>query len=269
MTAETNDNAMIDSKQLQSYLEFALDAVWQAGRLTLRYYQTGVGVERKNDNSPVTEADKQAEQLLRGLIHKYYPDHGIVGEEFGREESKNGLYWTVDPIDGTKSFICGVPFYSNLLALVDENGRSVVGVVNFPALGDTMYAAQGSGAYWNGRRAHVSSESRLENAVLLTSDLLGYGDGQGRFDKLINSTFIQRTWGDAYGYMLVATGRAEIMIDPRMWLWDCGPLQVILEEAGGTFTDWNGTPTIHAIRTVATNKALYDTVLSITRDSSA
>ncbi len=255
-------------EQLQSALNFALDAAWHAGKLTLGYYQTGLGVERKADNSPVTQADQESEKMLRVMIEKYYPDHGIVGEEFGRKESKNGLYWTVDPIDGTKSFICGVPFYSNLLALVDENGKSVVGVANFPALGDVIYAAHGLGCRWNGRPAHVSTVDTLSNAVLLASDLVGYGERQSRFEQLISTSYIQRTWGDAYGYCLVATGRADIMIDPIMWLWDCGPLQVILEEAGGTFTDWNGTPTIHASEAVATNGALFDSVMAITRGHS-
>ncbi len=256
----------MDQAALRSYLEFALDAVWQAGRVTLRHYQTGIAYERKGDNSPVTAADKEAEQVLRGLINRYYPDHGIVGEEFGRQESKNGLYWTVDPIDGTKSFICGVPFYSNLLALVDENGRSIVGVVNFPALNEVVYAHQGMGCcYWNGRRSRVSSVDKLTDAVLLMSDIVGFGDRQARFERLINNTFIQRTWGDAYGYMMIATGRADVMVDPIMWLWDCGPLQVILEEAGGTFTDWKGTPTIHTTEAVATNGVLLDQVMAITR----
>ncbi|MDX2160234.1 MAG: inositol monophosphatase family protein [bacterium] len=257
----------MDQAALKSALEFALDAAWQAGRITLRYYQTGIGVERKKDNSPVTDADRQAELALRDLITRHYPDHGIVGEEFGTQESRNGLYWTVDPIDGTKSFICGVPFYSNLLALVDETGRSVVGVVNLPALNEVVYAVRGMGCFWNGRRAQTSQVDHLENAVLLASDLVGYDDRKPRFERLIDSTYIQRTWGDAYGYTLVATGRADVIIDPKMWLWDCGPLQVILEEAGGTFTDWNGTPTIHAPEAVATNGALFDAVMAVTRSS--
>ncbi len=256
----------MDQAALRSYLEFALDAVWQAGRVTLRHYQTGIAFERKGDNSPVTVADKEAEQVLRDLINRYYPDHGIAGEEFGRQESKNGLYWTVDPIDGTKSFICGVPFYSNLLALVDENGRSIVGVVNFPALNEIVYAHRGMGCcYWNGRSARVSTVDKLSDAVLLMSDMVGYGERQARFEQLLNSTYIQRTWGDAYGYMMIATGRADVMVDPAIWLWDCGPLQVILEEAGGTFTDWKGTPTIHTNESVATNGVLFDQVMAITR----
>ncbi|MFN2136992.1 MAG: inositol monophosphatase family protein [Candidatus Promineifilaceae bacterium] len=247
----------------QRLLEFALDAVWRAGRQTLAYYQTGVAAERKADNTPVTLADKQAEQTLRELITTEWPDHGIVGEEFGNHNAGAHYTWIIDPIDGTKSFVSGVPFYSNLLALTDGD-RALLGVINFPALDDTIYALRGEGCYWNGRRAHVSAKASLADAVLLTSELKPYREKRGEaWGRLVDSTYVQRTWGDAYGYFLVATGRAEIMLDPAMALWDCGPLQVILEEAGGTFTDWKGTPTIHNGEAVATNGLLHNAVLDL------
>ncbi|MDK3162039.1 histidinol-phosphatase [Kamptonema cortianum] len=256
----------MDSRDLRTYLEFALEATYQIGRLTLGYFQTGVQAERKGDNSPVTIADKQAEQALRERITRYFPDHGIIGEEFGRAAGTAGLTWVIDPIDGTKSFISGVPLYGNLLALL-ENDSPVVGVAHFPALNETVYASRGGGAYWNGRRAHVSSTAALANAVLLMSDVTGY-EARGKdaaYRRLLESTYIQRTWGDSYGYLLVATGRADIMIDPIMNVWDCAPFGVILEEAGGTFTDWQGTPTIHAGESIATNGALLDAVLALTQ----
>lgn len=252
---------------LSDLLEFALDAAWQAGKISLGYFQTGIGVERKADDSPVTIADKTAEQKLRELIQRYWPDYGIIGEEFGNVPTKNGLTWTVDPIDGTKSFICGVPMYANLISLTDSS-RPLVGVAHFPALNEIVYATQGGGCYWNGRRTHVSTVTELKNAVLLGSEiaLSKYTDGKDRvWTQLLDSTYIHRTWGDAYGYALVATGRGDIMIDPWMAVWDCGPLQVILEEAGGTFTDWKGTPTIYAGEAIATNGHLFDTVMSIVR----
>jgi histidinol-phosphatase len=249
---------------LSSYLEFALDAAWQAGRITLGYFQSGVLAERKADNSPVTIADKTSEQKLRELITRYWPEHGIIGEEFGQQAGKSGLTWTVDPIDGTKSFVQGIPIYSVLLALTDGTSP-LVGVAHFPALNETVYATQGGGCYWNGRRTHVSKINALKDAVLLASDVGGYGK-YGReeaWNKLVDATYFQRTWGDSYGYALVATGRAEIMVDPWMALWDCGPLQVILEEAGGTFTDWKGTPTIYAGEAIATNGVLFDEVMRL------
>lgn len=261
----TYNNAHPDPQLL---LEFALDAVWQAGRLTLGHFQTGVPTERKADNSPVTLADRQAEQLLRELITRYWPEHGIVGEEFGRSPSDSPYTWIIDPIDGTKSFVSGVPLYSNLLALTDGE-EALLGVANFPALDDMIYARRGAGCYWNGRRAHVSDKGNLADALILTSEIEYYRPtGRTRtWQELCARSYAQRTWGDAYGYFLVATGRAEVMLDPAMYVWDCGPFQVIMEEAGGTFTDWQGTPTIHAGESVATNGALFEEVLSVIRET--
>lgn len=249
---------------LQPMLDFALDAMWQAGRLTLGYFQTGVAVERKSDNTPVTIADKSAEELLRKLITQRYPDHGIIGEEYGEQAGSSRLTWIVDPIDGTKSFTCGVPLYGSLLALV-EDGVPLVGVVNFPAMNEMVYAARGLGTYWNGRRARVSSVDKLSDAVLLASEIGHYREKDAAFQKLVGSTYIQRTWGDSYGYLLVATGRAEVMLDSKMAIWDCAPFPVIFEEAGGTFTDWKGNNTITGGESIATNGVLFDQVMAITR----
>lgn len=260
---------------LDALLNFALDATWQAGRVTLAHFQTGLVAERKADNSPVTIADREAEQKLRRLITEHWPGHSLIGEEYGHsagDAANNHYTWIIDPIDGTKSFVSGVPLYAVLLALVKDN-EPLLGVMHFPGLNETIYAARGRGCYWNGRPAHVSNVSRLSEAVLLASDLNAsafaqFGRGAG-FQGLMDSTYIQRTWGDAYGYALVATGRAEVMLDPVMAVWDCGPLQVILEEAGGTFTDWKGTPTIFGGEAIATNGALFDQVMDIVGEASA
>ena len=254
----------LNAADLRIMLEFALDATWQAGRITLAHFQTGVAVERKGDNTPVTIADREAEKCLRDLIGRYYPDCGIIGEEYGEQPGSSDLTWIIDPIDGTKSFVHGVPIYGCLLALV-QDVQPVVGVAHFPALGETVYASRGGGCYWNGRRARVSTVDRLEDATFLCSDITGYKQRQPAFEALLNSTYIQRTWGDSYGYFLVATGRAEIMIDPYMAVWDCGPLGVIMEEAGGTFTDWQGTPTIYGGSAIGTNGLLFDDVMSMVR----
>ena len=226
---------------IQDYLQFALDAAWQAGRITLGHFQTGVRVESKTNNTPVTIADREAEQKVRRLVQETWPDHGIIGEEYDDSAAKSRYTWVVDPIDGTKSFISGVPLYSTLLALMEDN-EPILGVIHLPALNETVYAVRGQGCYWNGRRAHVSSVDKLENAVALCSEMESmerYGRS-AEWQRIVKATRYQRTWGDGYGYALVATGRAEIMVDPAMHLWDAGPLQVILEEAGGTFTDWQG-----------------------------
>lgn len=257
------------SSNLSNLLDFAIDAAWQAGRLTLGYFQTGISAERKGDNSPVTIADKQSEQKLRGLIQQYWPDHGIIGEEYGEQPGKSNLTWILDPIDGTKSFVQGVPLYSNLVALVDDQGP-LLGVANFPALNEVIYASRGGGCYWNGRRTRVSTTSELKDAVLLASEIIDGYEKRGKtqaWERILDSTYIHRTWGDAYGYLLVATGRGDVMLDPIMQIWDCAPFQVILEEAGGTFTDWNGTPTIRAGEAIATNGVLFPQVMSAVKGS--
>lgn len=247
-------------------LAFALDAAWQAGRSTLAHFQTGIQAERKADDSPVTLADREAEGLLRDLITAAWPGHAIVGEEFGQTPGSGDYTWIIDPIDGTKSFVSGVPLYAVLLALVQDR-EPVLGVMYFPGLDEMIYASRGDGCYWNGRPARVSTVADMADAVLLASELssLQRGPQAAAWRDLVDATYIQRTWGDAYGYALVCTGRAEIMLDPQMALWDCGPLQVIIEEAGGVFTDWSGTPTIYGGSAVATNGLLHEPVLAAIR----
>jgi len=256
---------MIPDPSYSTLLEFALNAAWQAGRITLAYFQTGVKFDRKSDNSPVTIADQKAEQKIRQLINQYWPDHGVLGEEYGQTESKSPFTWIIDPIDGTKSFISGVPLYSTLIALLDGD-KTLIGVAHFPALGETIYAVRNEGCFWNGRRVHVSNIDTLSDAVLLTSGLNYFGSKTAAWQRLVDRTYIQRTWGDAYGYFLVATGQAEIMLDPAMHIWDSAPFQVITEEAGGTFTDWQGNSTIHADESMATNSLLFQQLLSVIRE---
>ncbi len=254
----------MNTPNTQDLLQFALDAAWQAGRITLGYFQTGVRASRKADNTPVTIADREAEQKIRRLIQEQWPDHGIHGEEYGRSPTTSGYTWRIDPIDGTKSFISGVPLYSTLLALMDGD-KALLGVIHLPALSETVYAVRGEGCFWNGRRARVSSIDQLENAVVLCSEMERqeeYGRQQA-WQRIVNATYVQRTWGDGYGYALVATGRAEIMVDPALSPWDAGPLQVIIEEAGGIFTDWQGNSTIHAGEGIATNSALFKQVMAL------
>jgi histidinol-phosphatase len=197
------------------------------------------------------------------MIAQAFPDDGIIGEEFGEQPSRTGLTWIIDPIDGTKSFISGVPLYGCLLALSDGT-RPLVGAAYYPALDEMLTAAHGMGCWWNGRRARASAVDALADAVLLSSEYKQtFEDRLEALHRLVDATWIQRTWGDSYGYLLVATGRAEIMVDPVMQVWDCAPFQVILEEAGGTFTDWNGTPTIYAGESVATNGKLFSAVMEL------
>jgi histidinol-phosphatase len=254
---------------LRKMLDFALDAAWQAGKITLEYFQTDTVVERKADASPVTLADRRAEQKLRERIQQAFPDHGVLGEEFGEIAGRTPYRWVLDPLDGTRSFIQGVPLYGVMMGL-EYQGQPVLGVVHLPALGETVYAAKGSGCYWNGRRAHVSTVSTLADAAILATSVRSlYEEGRGLvFETLQGQTRLQRTWGDCYGHILVATGRAEVMLDPILQIWDCAALQPILEEAGGTFTDWQGTASHTGGNGLSTNGHLFDAVMEIIRSGS-
>ena len=257
---------------IQARLELARSAALEAGKLTLEFFQQeGLAVDRKADRSPVTEADRQAEKLLRERIAAAFPDDGIVGEEFGEQAGTSPYRWILDPIDGTKSFICGVPLYGTLVG-VEYERRSAVGVINIPALGECVYAAAGGGAWFvkdggEPRAAEVSARKSLAEAVFLTSQVgsfSGRGAGEVYLD-IERQASITRTWGDCYGYLLVATGRADVMIDPEMNLWDAAALQPIIEEAGGRFSDWAGAPSIYSGESIATNGLLHDEVLAVTR----
>jgi histidinol-phosphatase len=247
---------------LSEYLDFAMEAAWQAGRQTLAHYQTGVAVQRKLDRSLVTIADRDAEKLLRDLITRRYPDHSIVGEEFGADDRDAQARWVIDPIDGTNTFVRGVPFYGVLVAL--EIAREpVVGVAYFPALDEMIAAARGLGCRCNGRRARVSSVTSLADACIAYTDGRNVRARLGEtWDALQDTTALQRSWGDCYGHCLVATGRADVMLDPRMNPWDCAALIPILEEAGGRFTDWRGRVTTDGGDAVSSNGTLHDEILS-------
>ena len=249
---------------LRELLDVAIDAAYLAGRRTLAYFQTGIAPDLKADNTPVTIADREAEEIVRRRIAEAFPDHAILGEEAGETEGRADYKWIVDPIDGTKAFVAGVPLYSTLVA-VEVSGVSSVGVIYLPALGEMVAAATGLGCAFNGRPCRVSTVSRLEDALLTASSLIRCLDYKPAVRKLIDRTRIQRTWGDAFGYALVATGRAEIMLDAGISPWDCAPLLPILTEAGGRFADWQGTPTIYGQDAFATNASLYEQVLDFLR----
>lgn len=248
---------------LSEYYDFAVETAYLAGRLTLGYYQTGVRPEMKADDSPVTLADRKAEELIRRRIEKHYPQHAILGEEFGGLNRENASHlWYIDPIDGTKSFVRGVPLYAVLMGLEIE-ARVEVGVVYFPALDEMVAAASGLGCWWNGRRARVSPVESLAQAVVSFTDLANF-ERTGKAEawkRLQNACYYRAGWGDAYGHALVATGRIELMMDPIMHDWDCGPFPPILREAGGYFGDWQGRPTIHANEALSTTQTLLPEVL--------
>lgn len=247
-------------------METAVQAAWSAGRSTLRWFGAGPPVESKADGSPVTAADRDSERTLRESLRARFPDDGILGEEEGESAGRSGRRWILDPIDGTRSFIRGVPLYGVMVALEAE-GDPVVGVLHFPALRETVAAARGLGCWWNGDPCRVSETDRLDGALVLTSGDARPGSGDAGLDRRVrglrrladrSGTF--RTWGDCYGYALVATGRAEAMLDPTLQLWDAAAVRPVLEEAGGVFTDWAGAADHRSGHVVGTNRRLANAV---------
>lgn len=245
-------------------LEAAIDIVDAAGRLTLEHFGTKLDVELKGDESPVTVADRGAEKLIREKLEAAFPDDGILGEEFGEKAGTSGRRWIIDPIDGTQSFIRAVPLYGVLVGLEDD-GTCVVGAMRFPPLDESYWAARGGPAYRNGAVIRVDDARALSDATLLSSDLKHEQYG-GRFedlDRLLHRVGRYRGWGDCYGYALVASGRAEIMLDPLLNPWDIAAVLPILEAAGGRFVGWNGEGGIDAGSGIGTTAALFDEVCGV------
>ena len=250
--------------ELLQLLDFAVTLARGAGDITLKYFHKQPETSTKSDGSYVTIADREAESYLRRQIAERFPDDGILGEEEGELEGRSGRRWILDPIDGTFAFVHGVPFYGVLIALEIENEISV-GVINIPALGEIVSAANGCGCFFNGEPARVSTTAKLDEALLLCTDFSAadkHGFGMS-IERLQRSVRTSRTWGDCYGYVLVATGRADVMVDPVMNLWDCAPLLPIMEEAGGTFTDWRGVRTVDGGNSIATNGLLFEEVMKV------
>jgi histidinol-phosphatase len=250
---------------LRPYLEFATQTAYEAGRLTLGYFGTGTARPQfKADDTPVTVADTDAEKLIRDRIGARYPQHAVVGEEFGETEGADSAHrWVLDPIDGTKSFVRGIPLYGVLIGL-EIQGVCEVGAAYFPAIDEMVCAATGEGCFLNGRRTYVSTRS-LAQGIACFTDAASFGD-HGRtaaWERLLTAAGSTRGWSDAYGHALVATGRAELMLDPIMNPWDCGPFPPILREAGGYFGDWSGEETIYGNEAMSTTRTLLSEVLRL------
>ncbi len=262
----------IHDDEIKTRLEFALSIAQQAGRRTLRYFRSpDLAVERKSDNSPVTIADRDAEEFLRKSILQAFAEDSIVGEEFDDVNGVSDFRWILDPIDGTKSFISGAPLYGTLVG-VEHAGRSVIGVIVIPALDECVYAALGKGA-WHivggaaPTPARVSTRTSLSEGVFLTSqvDTFARRNARDAFFALEKAASLTRTWGDCYGYLMVATGRADVMVDPMMNLWDAAAILPVLQEAGGAFTDWQGAPVVTSGEGIGAAPGVLQEVLEITR----
>jgi len=255
---------------LEPYRAFMMELAAKSGDLIRPYFgQPGLAVELKADQSPVTLADRGAEALLRQLILKKYPTHGLIGEEFGDENPTAEFTWVLDPIDGTKSFAAACPLFGTLIALLHE-GQPVLGVIHQPVLrqlvlGDgqtTVFNPDSTGR--GGRPVRVRPCARVEDATLLTSDPLNpakYRDGKA-FDALTRRAKLVRTWGDCYGYLLVATGWADVMCDPVMNPWDIHALVPVIRGAGGVITDWQGRDPVKADSVVAAGPDLHPQIIA-------
>lgn len=257
-------------------MNFDLDTIHQAaieiaqkgGAHTLNYFKKTFDVELKSDDSPVTLADRETETIMREEIIKRFPDHGIIGEEHGNENEESKVQWILDPIDGTKSFIHGVPLYTTLIGVVVEQ-KPLVGVIYAPALNELCDAAQDKGTRLNGEKCKVRRCEDLTNASFMSTDVytsakFNYGNA---FETLVEKTRIHRTWGDAYGHMLVATGRADLMFDPVLSIWDAAPLLTVLQEAGGVFCDTSGNETIESGNGFSCSRSLLPDILEVFKNN--
>jgi histidinol-phosphatase len=259
-------------ESLRKYLDVALDAATSAGEIVAAHFRDGVTAETKKDGTPVTVADRASEKELRRILGKAFPSHHILGEEEGLTSGVAGgdanYRWIIDPIDGTKSFVCGVPLFGVLVAL-EIRGDPCVGVIHMPALQETVAAARGEGCTWNTWPCHVSTTPRIEDALIVTTSPRMMRRSAPGYAALADRARLERGWGDCYGYALVATGRADVAADALVNPWDLAAIVPVIEEAGGRFSDWTGERRIDAGNVLLTNGLLHDEALAALRSPDA
>lgn len=233
-------------------LQLATELAAEAGEMTLNYFRSAsLDIDLKGDGTPVTAADRAVERMIRDRLAAAYPNDTIVGEEHDDTQGSSGRTWIIDPIDGTQSFVSGVPLYATLVAMIDEHGPSI-GVTNIPALGELVAAGRGLGCTYNGAPTTVDATAELQAATITCSGI-DYMPAEATA-ALASSGASFRTWGDGYGYVLLATGRVAAMIDaPGLSIWDVAPMNVIIPESGGVITSWDGVPLPQGGSTLASN----------------
>jgi histidinol phosphatase-like enzyme (inositol monophosphatase family) len=247
----------------RALVDFAVDVAREAGELTLRWFRSrDLAVDSKADGTPVTAADRASERLVRERLAERFPDDGILGEEEPESQGTSGRRWIVDPIDGTKAFTRGVPLYSTLLALDDEHGPAV-GVIVLPAVGQAVYAGRGLGCWLDGEPTRASTTGSLDGAYLMSSSYTHWDEAPLLAVKRAGCHL--RTWGDGYGYAMVASGRADAMVDPAVEVYDVAPMPVIMAEAGGRFTSLDGGEGAAGGSGIATNGIVHDELLALLR----
>jgi histidinol-phosphatase len=248
---------------LSKVLEAAVAAARAAGEIALKYYRSGFAVSIKPDRSPVTQADREAEQAIVEILRAAFPNYGFLGEEFGAQGNPD-VRWIIDPIDGTRNFVRHIPIWAVLIAL-EEQGEITAGAVLNPVTGDLHTAEKGRGAFANGERIHVSPVSGLPDAHLVYSGLhlIRKCDRWEGFLRLVDGTHRARGFGDYFIYTVLAEGKAEIAVEVDVKPWDLAPLKVLVEEAGGRFTDLAGKPSVYSGSALASNGILHDTALAL------
>ncbi len=246
------------------YIDFMRELATISGEVIKpHFFRSGLEVESKSDDSPVTVADKEAEKVMRELIAERFPDHGIVGEEYGNQNENAEFVWTLDPIDGTISFASGVPLFGTIVAIL-HNGKPIAGMIYQPIL-DLLCLGDGKETTLNGETVRVRDVTKIENAVLVATDIANIEKYQNKsgFDTLVETTKVFRTWGDCYGYLLLASGWADIMLDPIMNPWDKYPLIPIITGAGGVITGWDGSDAADSDSIVSAHPNIHSQVLDI------
>ncbi len=231
----------------------------------MRHFRTDLAVETKPDHSPVTEADRACERRIVEILLSEFPDYGLCGEEQGEQPGKTARRWIIDPIDGTKSFVRGIPFFATLIGL-EQDGEIVLGVVHAPAMGELLFATKGGGAYdERGKRLEVSRIDRLSAAMVSFGglEIFRRAGRWASFERLVDSTARQRGYGDYLGSTAVIRGWSEAMLELDVKPWDLAPLKILVEEAGGRMTDFTGRATIYGGSAVVTNGRIHDEVLEI------
>jgi myo-inositol-1(or 4)-monophosphatase len=262
MTDIRKFSGILDVHEQVELLAFARRLAEVSAAVIRPYFRNGFQVELKADESPVTAADRNAELAMRALIAQVYPDHGVLGEEYGSHQPDAAWRWVLDPIDGTKAFVTGTYLFGTLIALV-KDGRPVLGVINNPIIGDYLVGVR-DGAWLNGAPVRISACSRIEDAVMLSTEhwnVFNHQNGAA-YERLSQRVKRYNNWGDCHGYHLVATGGAHIMMDPIMNEWDLMALIPVIEGAGGRITDWQGNDPVAGVSCVATNGALHDAVIA-------
>ena len=254
--------AALSRPQLEKYLSTARRAAQQGGQRALKYFRKKIQVIRKVDRSPVTRADREAEKVIRSILAKAFPSHLLCGEEYGWSNSRDGEFkWWIDPVDGTRQFVRGIPFWGTLVAL-EHMGQVIAGVIYLPAMGLTLWAAKGMGCFVNGKKARVSKIPKLQKGTFTYGGMRLVPPGwRKRMEKLCGLSDDDRGFGDCFGHSLVIRGMVEAMVDPVVNPYDVAAVKICVEEAGGRFTDSKGRPTIYGGNAVSSNNLVHSQIL--------